>query len=61
MVDGVVADVPNLRASTLERRRGVFLVVAVGRDSNASDGSRGRLRGKPDNDVLPVVAVAETS
>lgn len=61
MVDRVVADVSDLWASTLQRRARVLLVVTVSGDGDASDGSGGRLRREPDNNVLPIVAVAESS
>ncbi len=60
MVNGEVADVSDLRAGTLERWGSLLIVVAVCRDSNASYGGGSGLGGQPDNNVLPVVAMAET-
>jgi len=60
MVGWEVADVANLRAGALERWGRLLLVVAVRRNSYTSDGGGSGLGGKPDNHVLPIVAVAET-
>lgn len=60
MVDREVTDVSNLGAGALQIRRRVLLVVTVGGDGNTSDRRGCRLSREPDNDILPIVTVAET-
>jgi hypothetical protein len=60
MVDREVADVPNLGAGTLQARGRVLLIATMGRDCDTSDGRGCWLSREPDDNVLPVVAVAET-
>jgi len=52
--------VPDPWPGTRKAGVGNFVVVAVSRDGDAADSRGGGLGGQPDDDVFPVVAVAET-
>lgn len=59
MVRRPVADVTDLGPGAVEVGAGLLVVVAVSGDGDAAEGRGGRGGGQPDDDVLPVVAVAE--
>jgi len=52
--------IPDPRPGTSETGVGNLVVVAVSRDGDAADGGGGGLGRQPDDDVFPVVAMAET-
>ena len=51
--------IPNPGPGTRKTGVGNFVVVAVSRDGDPADGSGGGLSGEPDDDVFPVVTMAE--
>jgi len=60
MVNREDGPIPDPGPGTSETGVGNFVVVAVSRDGDAADSSGSGLGGQPDDDVFPVVAVAET-
>ena len=60
MINREIANVPNLRPRAIQIRARRLLIIAMSGDSHTADGGTRRRRGQPDDDVLPVVAVAET-